>query len=279
MHKFTLGTPELFRQSLPKCAHSKIETNSACWNNHNCKPASNNCHKADTQEEKDLYDRVNAEYEACSKVPREEWRNHRDARRKVFGLPPYPCQKTFDTLIVTHDKKYFRNFPKGDGGNFHCECMKDPLTGKCKLNAQGRVDECECNCNTHAPCCSNRNKLLGGDRLLIGNRYLNVDKMQGCCDLCTNHPRCTAWEYNTDRVCILKHGAVEYVDNPTPGLLTTWAGTPSGTDCGGHTPQPATGPKVAPGGSRRVTSAAVGEEDGFAGWRISHIDPAAANMV
>jgi hypothetical protein len=230
VHQMKMHSQKSFLDTLPACGHSAIEDQNVCWNNYNCvSTPSRNCHEADDDEERAQAARVNAEYTACMAgqtlvakgEPNEQDRALRDAARKAQGLSALQCANKFATLVVTHDKKY-----ADTGGNFHCRGKK---------NSAGVIDTCKCTCNTHAPCCAMRNKLLGGNRLIVGNRYTGVDAMQSCCDLCTNHPTCTAWEYDTDQVCILKHGSVEYVENQKPAEITTWAGTPSGTSCTPYT--------------------------------------------
>jgi len=226
VHQMSMPSQKTFLDGLPACGHSVVEDQNMCWNNYNCnKTPSRNCHKADDAQERALAVRVNKEYKAClngdelvaDAAPNTQNRAKRDAARAAQGLAAVQCRNKFATLVVTHDKKY-----AATGGNFHCRGVK---------NGSGVIDTCRCSCNTHAPCCAKRNKLLGGSRLIMGNRYTDVDQMQSCCDLCTNHPSCTAWEYDTDRVCILKHGTVEYVENQKPAEVTTWAGTPSGVAC------------------------------------------------
>ena len=103
-------------------------------------------------------------------------------------------------------------------GSFSCQATGD--------------DTCACRCDKHPPCCFEQNKLLTND-MVFANRFLNVQSMQECCNLCTNHPQCSAWEYDSEQVCVLKQGVVtadSYVENPYAGQnLTTWAGTRSGT--------------------------------------------------
>lgn len=71
--------------------------------------------------------------------------------------------------------------------------------------------------------------LLRND-MVFGNRFLGVQVMQDCCNLCTNHPKCTAWEYDSEKVCVLKSGVVtdsSYIPNPYSAEVKSWAGTPS----------------------------------------------------
>ena len=67
--------------------------------------------------------------------------------------------------------------------------------------------------------------------VIQGNRYDDVADQQACCDLCTNHPLCTGWEYDDLGVCMLKEGELHFVANPAEAELTIWAGRPSGVAC------------------------------------------------
>ena len=83
---------------------------------------------------------------------------------------------------------------------------------------------------SHAPCCVHERTVLGNDAL-FGNRYNGVARMQDCCNLCTNHPLCSSWEYDSRRRCVLKRGEPKLVPASSEAFLeglTTWAGLSSG---------------------------------------------------
>jgi hypothetical protein len=89
---------------------------------------------------------------------------------------------------------------------------------------------CACRCTSHAPCCVHERTVLGNDAL-FGNRYNGVARMQDCCNLCTNHPLCSSWEYDSRRRCVLKRGEPKLVPASSEAFLeglTTWAGLSSG---------------------------------------------------
>ena len=123
--------------------------------------------------------------------------------------------ETFPTMVVTHDRRNFMS-----GGKFHCYKVGDT---------------CRCTCDKHPPCCSWRNK-LATNPTMVGNEYTGsaVATLQDCCNLCTNHPICSAWEYSVQvdgsRVCVLKHGAPHFVITPSSAGASTWAGLPSGAE-------------------------------------------------
>jgi hypothetical protein len=210
---------KLVRADLSTCGHSAIEETNTCWFGDTCKTCrhahSNNdscnreaCHDADTQGERDMQDKLEADYSACLRGSEDATNVH----RREMNLPPIACHNNFPTLEVTHDRKNMEQL-----GNFRC--TKD---------ANGST--CSCKCNRHPPCCAKRNMLLAGNTKVFGNRFTGVAKMQDCCNMCTNHPSCTAWEYTSEQVCELKSGMVSagsFTANPLPGMATTWAGVPS----------------------------------------------------
>ena len=172
------------RGDLTACGHSVIEEQNMCWNNDSCKTCknpllvhSNNdhchkeaCHDADTASERAMQDRLQAQYTACL----DGADDLRNAARKEAGLPEIPCRKLFPTLQVTHDRENMEQL-----GKF--KCAKDSPT------------TCSCKCDRHPPCCATKNKLLTNS-MVFGNRFTDVAVLQDCCNMCTNHPDCTAWE-------------------------------------------------------------------------------------
>ena len=228
-HKSNFG----IRGDLSTCGHSAIEEQNTCWNNDSCKSCKGSdtahsnidhchkeaCHDADTDSERALHARLERQYNDC--LAGTDGPNHakygmpahitpNDARAGL-GLPAKQCRKLFPTLQVTHDRENMEQL-----GKF--KCTKDSDT------------TCSCKCDRHPPCCATKNKLLS-NAMVFGNRFTSVAVLQDCCNMCTNHPECTAWEYTSEKVCILKHGivsAASYLANPLPLTVTTWAGTPSG---------------------------------------------------
>ena len=70
--------------------------------------------------------------------------------------------------------------------------------------------------------------------ILPGSSFSDRDStLQDCCNLCTNHPHCTAWEYSIvdglEHVCVLKAGSPQFVEAGDDGNTEVWAGQPSGT--------------------------------------------------
>lgn len=123
-----------------------------------------------------------------------------------------------DAMVVSHGRRHMVQ-----GGNFHC---------------RHHGTHCACTCDRHAPCCA-RKDMLAVNPLLLGNGYREgVESLQDCCNLCTNHPRCTAWEYSIElagsKLCVLKHGAPHFVPKPASVKTIVWAGKPSGDMFGEH---------------------------------------------
>ena len=196
------------RPDLPGCAWSVIEDQNRCWNNRNCKTApSQVCHDPDGESEKALGERLEQQYAACIR--------HGDAigdeARAHFKATPQTCQQRFGTLVVTHDRLNMQKSLGVQRNAFHC-----------KKTSVG----CSCTCRKHPPCCSHARKVLV-NALILGASYRNVATMQDCCDMCTNHPKCTSWEYTGDGLCSLKEGAPQMASSDS----AVWAGTHSGAAC------------------------------------------------
>jgi hypothetical protein len=215
-HKSNFG----IRKDLSTCAHSAIEEQNVCWNNLSCKTckgsdkANSNvdhcnkeaCHDADSDSERALHKRLEDDYAACTAGT--DGNDVANVHREQLSLPQRQCRKLFPTLQVTHDRKHMAVLT-----NFKC--------------AKTSATTCACKCDKHPACCAKKNQLLSND-MLFGNRFDDVDSLQDCCNMCTNHPSCGAWEYTTERICVLKSGSPVYVANPYPGEVTSWSGTPSG---------------------------------------------------
>jgi len=127
--------------------------------------------------------------------------------------PDFPTHKwaagaKFSTIVVTHDRKNMAAL-----GNFHCH--------RDAAHANG----CSCACDKHPTCCTSKNKVLVND-VLAGSRFSTVPDVQTCCNMCNNHPLCTAFEFS-GTTCSLAQGVPAYSENPSPLTTTTFAGTPA----------------------------------------------------
>jgi hypothetical protein len=165
-------------------------------------------------------------------------------------------------IEVTHSRELFHL-----GGFFHChrvgfaDCQFPMETGcsgtqskRTPLNAAGdkifkrptaqeltgmsdeelqaaTPDQCRCVCDKH-PCCSKKNFVLANANLL-GNTFRHVERREDCCSLCTNHPKCGAWEWSDRKVCVLKDGSPTFMLNQNSAVVT-YAGPRSGMPCAGQ---------------------------------------------
>lgn len=178
------------------------ETSGACGDKANS--MLRDCHDPDTEPEKQFARQMKKEHAACT---------------AKHGATAQQCRNQYKTIVVTHDRKYSATA----GGAFHCH-----------RNGAGA---CVCTCDRHPPCCTHQNKLVSGGEALRGNKFSNIATLQDCCNLCTNHPHCTAWEYGVygaagaeERSCVLKQGAVSFIAASaglTASGMTVWSGLPS----------------------------------------------------
>merc|ERR1712072_311138 len=61
-----------------------------------------------------------------------------------------------------------------------------------------------------------------------GNYYPHTRNINACSNLCSHHPSCSAWEYNSNQLCVLKSGTPRYEKN-LDKKITTWAGLKTGS--------------------------------------------------
>jgi hypothetical protein len=189
----------LRRSDRNDCA-TVITDHNMCWNNRGCvaRAKDHSCHTADDEDELQSTERQTAEYNKCAQE----------------GLTYATCGAKFETLVVTHDRKFMDSGLTA--GAFHC--VRD-------ARAAGG---CKCKCDHHPACCAHKNKLVSSSSGPRGNRFQGIATLQDCCNMCTNHPSCSTWEYDSDKVCMLKSGAATFVAAPpTSAGYTTWAGLPS----------------------------------------------------
>lgn len=118
---------------------------------------------------------------------------------------------SFSRVRVLHH----RRFMKLQG---HFTCRQVHSDGFPRL-----FQQCKCFCDKHPGCCPMQNYVLR-NAALPGNTFKNVADEGACCQHCNNNPKCDAWEYSEWKVCILKTGAPEFVENPNRAVVRTWAG-------------------------------------------------------
>jgi hypothetical protein len=130
----------------------------------------------------------------------------------------------FPTLVVSHNKIR--------AGQFHCS-RTSKVTGKC-----------HCVCSVHKPCCSREDRFVQGAKVLRGNVFEDVETKQDCCNMCSNHPLCSAWEYSAAKTCSLMHVAAHAVPgvevmlvnkDPSSGAPKSWVGARAGVKCASAT--------------------------------------------
>jgi hypothetical protein len=177
-----------------------VEDRNVCWNNRNCAATVRNfsCHAADDAAEAAAKTALQAEFAQCAKE-----------------APATACNAKFETLVVTHDRKFMDSGLAA--GAFHC------------VRDASAADGCKCKCDHHPACCAHKNKLMSSSAGPRGNRFRGVATLQDCCNMCTNHPECSSWEYDSDQVCMLKSGVTTFVPAPANAVAgyTTWAGLTS----------------------------------------------------
>jgi len=157
------------------------------------------------------------------------------------------------TLFVTHERLHM-NLTRYDAAT----SSHSKATYHCKRVGAWGAHTCNCTCDAHPPCverqgfvlreCADHKSAHGlpmphahaltssdtnataCNRMLHGNAFPNVPDIQDCCDMCTNHPDCGAWEYSSSNMCVLKAGKPAFQRvHLTSGMV--WAGCPSGEAC------------------------------------------------
>eukprot|EP00937_MAST-01D_sp_MAST-1D-sp2_P001787 g1787.t1 len=99
------------RSGLPMCA-PHIDSEDECWRTRTCEHKAmhlhTECHDPDTDGERALGARLDAEYKLCLQGVQSPGARARGET----------CRNKFETLVVTHDRKYMQT--KLAGGAFHC---------------------------------------------------------------------------------------------------------------------------------------------------------------
>jgi hypothetical protein len=243
----------------PECARRAIDENNMCWNNNNCKTdyaTPGWCHGSDSAGEAAFLLKHPPHTTPALVVQQDRSLNtgqfHCERVRHIAANPDL-VNSGFahkEQLAICHGDCDHDGHCKS-GFKCHHQATPGPVPG-CEGSPAMGVDycvhlnayrgmkindhldltrECRCVCNQHV-CCSNVNKLVKGGVGLVGGRY-TVDTMQQCCDMCSNHPHCTAWEFSSNNICMLKRtaAAATFVDNPANSARTTWAGAKAGATC------------------------------------------------
>jgi hypothetical protein len=123
------------------------------------------------------------------------------------------------TVFVTHHRQHMQMkhynpiTQKHEQVQYHCK-------------REGERD-CTCTCNGHTPCVVHANMLLK-NTAIHGNAYPKVPTMQDCCNMCTNHPNCSSWEYSSSKMCELKTGSPQFYAAPSSAAGKFWSGVRAG---------------------------------------------------
>jgi len=99
---------------------------------------------------------------------------------------------------------------------------------------------CQCRCSHHPMGCFRKNWKFAGDfrqgahAYIHGNIYTGIAHKEACSNLCSHHPSCKLWEFDTTGKCILRSNTakkVQYVKNLN-SRVTTYAGVSSHNSAG-----------------------------------------------
>jgi hypothetical protein len=126
-------------------------------------------------------------------------------------------KKLVRTVEVTHDKEYSLV-----SSQFKCQVEEASATSSRVLSRPVGKEVCVCRCTKHPLGCFQKNVVFKNE-FLNGNIFFDIEDNTACSNMCTHHPECTAWEYDSKKKCVLKTGIPEVVPNPNPEILT-WAG-------------------------------------------------------
>jgi hypothetical protein len=83
--------------------------------------------------------------------------------------------------------------------------------------------KCECRCENHPTACFRKNFIFEDTdaSYIHGNVFLGVSTIAKCSNLCSNHPQCKAWEYDSTEKCILSTDSNNvYTENTNPNIAT-----------------------------------------------------------
>lgn len=112
------------------------------------------------------------------------------------------CSIVAGITHVTHDRTFMAT---RDQGSFHC--------------ARDGGQQCKCKCDRFPGCCYKKGVALSNG-MILGSVYKKIEHYLQCCNMCSLHPQCGGWEYDTaTKQCILKHGQPAYIAS-TPTMLS-----------------------------------------------------------
>merc|ERR1711990_64937 len=141
----------------------------------------------------------------------------------------------FKTISVQHNKDFMRY-----GGKFHCKIISIAPKDTSKMYSTEKEyfknglrvhrmhllapehQKCICTCDNHPTSCYRKNFRIENRDYIHGNIHSGVESQDACSNMCSKHPDCTAWEYDSNLKCILKSGQgnVTYAQNDDVALIT-----------------------------------------------------------
>jgi hypothetical protein len=155
--------------------------------------------------------------------------------------------RDFKTISVKHGKRFMHY-----NGKFFCKIISVAPVDSSKMFSKEKAyfkngirvsrmhllkpqdSKCQCRCTAHPTACYRKNFVIANMHYIHGNIHRNVASVNKCSNMCTHHPNCGAWEYDTKKVCILKakNGSkVTYKKNADKSK-TTYAGLNSNASNG-----------------------------------------------
>ena len=158
---------------------------------------------------------------------------------------PAGWERRFQTIAVQHHKDFMKY-----QGKFHCKIVsvapidpfKDTPEEKNYFKNGRRVHQmhklpeehqkCVCTCDTHPTACYRKNYRIVNVGHIQGNKHTGIDNLDVCSNMCAKHPDCTAWEYDSTKLCVLKSDEGKdvkpiYAKN-ADASMTTYVGLNSG---------------------------------------------------
>jgi hypothetical protein len=142
-------------------------------------------------------------------------------------------QQKYDPATGTYQQAQY-NCKRGDNGDCHCTCDAHP---PCVVRQGYVLRECQGRhaahniAEPHSIAIEDDDEHEACNEMLHGNAFPGIPNMQDCCNLCTNHPDCGAWEYSSTQLCVLKAGAPAFKAVPSDSTFAVWSGCRAGETC------------------------------------------------
>jgi len=153
-----------------------------------------------------------------------------DARKRAYwreslttGTGSEPASPTWNAQNPRNEVSHMTTI---DGHSFRTS-MKHRLTET--------ESSCQCRCTHHPMGCFRKNWKFAGDlrqgshKYIHGNIYQGIASKETCSNLCSHHPECKLWEFDSTGTCILRTNSAaetQYTQNLDTSI-TTYAGVSS----------------------------------------------------